>query len=55
MVTWREAWQDALYGARGFYRGAAGPAAHFTTATHGPLGAVLAGALASLADRHGLA
>jgi SAM-dependent MidA family methyltransferase len=52
-VPWREAWQQALYGAGGFYRGAAGPSAHFTTATHGPLGRVLAEALAVLAEREG--
>jgi SAM-dependent MidA family methyltransferase len=54
VVTWRDAWHDALYGAQGFYRAPAGPAAHFTTATHGALGAVLAEALTTLADRHGL-
>ena len=51
MVPWREAWHDALYGPRGFYRRAEGPAGHFTTSTHGPLGAALAGALGALADR----
>ena len=46
---WREAWHEALYGAEGgFYRAAAGPAAHFSTATHGPTGAVLAAALLRL-------
>ncbi|OFE18879.1 hypothetical protein BA895_01535 [Humibacillus sp. DSM 29435] len=46
---WREAWHEALYGAdRGFYRAAGGPAAHFSTATHGPTGAVLATALLRL-------
>jgi len=44
-VPWREAWQDALYGPRGFYRDAGGPAAHFTTSTHGGAGRVLAEAL----------
>jgi SAM-dependent MidA family methyltransferase len=53
MVPWREAWQDALYGPRGAYRSAAGPAGHFTTSTHGPLGAVLAEAVGRLADREG--
>lgn len=51
---WREAWQEALYGAHGFYRSAEGPAGHFTTATHGAPGAVLAHALATLADREHL-
>ena len=54
MVPWREAWHDALYGPRGFYRGAEGPAGHFTTSTHGPLGAALADALGRLADREGV-
>ncbi len=52
-VPWHEAWQDALYGAGGFYRRAEGPAGHFTTSTHGPLGAVLAEALGRMADREG--
>lgn len=52
-TPWREAWQQALYGPGGAYRSPAGPAGHFTTATHGPLGAVLAEALALLADREG--
>ena len=54
MVPWREAWHDALYGPHGFYREASGPAAHFTTSTHGPLGAPLADALARLAEREGV-
>lgn len=54
MVTWRDAWHEALYGAHGFYRGLDGPAEHFTTATHGALGAVLAHALGTMADQHGL-
>ncbi len=53
MVPWREAWHDALYGPAGFYRSAEGPVGHFTTSTHGPLGAALAGALGRLADREG--
>lgn len=53
-IGWQLAWQDALYGAHGFYREAAGPAAHFATATHGPAGAVLAEALVTLAKQHGL-
>lgn len=52
--TWAAAWQDALYGPDGFYRARGGPAAHFTTATHGPTGRVLARALLRLADEHGL-
>lgn len=48
-VPWREAWHDALYAAgRGFYVAGGGPAAHFTTATHGPSGRVLAEALLRL-------
>jgi SAM-dependent MidA family methyltransferase len=54
VIPWPQAWQDALYGAHGFYRRAEGPAGHFTTSTHGPLGAVFAEALAALCDRHGL-
>ncbi|NHA69671.1 SAM-dependent methyltransferase [Phycicoccus flavus] len=50
---WREAWQDALYGPAGFYRSAEGPAGHFTTSAHGPLGPLLAEAVAALADREG--
>ena len=54
-VPWREAWHDALYAAgRGFYGAAGGPAAHFTTATHGVTGRVLADALLRLwHDQHG--
>jgi len=54
-VPWREAWQAALYGPRGFYRQPAGPSGHFTTATHGATGAVLARTLWAWADRYGLA
>jgi SAM-dependent MidA family methyltransferase len=53
--AWVEAWQDALYGPRGFYRSPAGPRAHFSTATHGPAGRLLAEALLRLADDRGLA
>jgi len=53
-VPWREAWHDALYGSHGFYRATVGPAGHFTTSTHRPLGAVLAQAVARLAEREGL-
>lgn len=54
MVPWREAWHEALYGPRGFYRRPEGPAGHFTTSTHGPLGARFATALGRLADRDGV-
>lgn len=48
-LPWREAWHEALYAAdRGFYVTRGGPAAHFTTATHGPTGAALAEALLRL-------
>ena len=53
-VEWQRAWQAALYGRGGFYRDDRGPAGHFTTATHGRTGAVLASALAALAHEHGL-
>jgi SAM-dependent MidA family methyltransferase len=49
---WDVAWTAALYGAEGFYRRPEGPAGHFRTATHAAA-PVLAGALATLADRHG--
>lgn len=53
-LPWDHAWQEALYGAEGFYRRQA-PAEHFTTSAQGiPGGAeVLAGALLDLAERHG--
>ena len=53
-MDWLGAWQDALYGPRGFYRSAAGPGAHFTTATHGSTGRVLAEALLRLAAENQL-
>jgi SAM-dependent MidA family methyltransferase len=53
-VAWQEAWQEALYGAEGFYRSAAGPSGHFSTATHGGPGQVLGAALARLARENGL-
>ncbi|HEV7145449.1 MAG TPA: hypothetical protein VGN48_00485, partial [Pedococcus sp.] len=53
-IAWELAWQDALYGANGFYRRTAGPAGHFATATHGPAGGILAEALVTLALQHGL-
>jgi SAM-dependent MidA family methyltransferase len=52
-VAWRRAWHEALYGASGFYRQGEGPAGHFTTSTHGPLGVVFAEAIGRLADREG--
>lgn len=55
MVPWREAWQDALYGAQGFYRRPEGPAGHFATSTHPPLGAVFAELVLALARREGRA
>lgn len=48
-VGWVHAWQEALYGAQGFYR-AQVPARQFGTATHPPLGAVLAEAIWHYAD-----
>ncbi|MEO7422107.1 MAG: SAM-dependent methyltransferase [Ornithinibacter sp.] len=51
MIQWREAWQHALYGPEGFYRSTDGPAGHFSTATHGSIGAPFARAIATLADR----
>jgi len=51
-APWRPAWQRALYGPDGFYRAAAGPAAHFRTGVSAsPL---LAAALARLARESGL-
>jgi len=50
-VPWRDAWHEALYAvSRGFYVARGGPAAHFTTAAHGPTGAALARALLALPD-----
>jgi SAM-dependent MidA family methyltransferase len=54
VVSWRSAWQSALYGERGFYRGEPGPAGHFTTATHGATGRALARTLWDLTDRYDL-
>ncbi len=48
-IGWVHAWQEALYGPRGFYRGQV-PARDFATATHPPLGAVLAEAIWHYAD-----
>jgi len=52
-IPWRQAWQEALYGPGGFYRGASGPAGHFATGAHGLPGRVLARALWAWADRLG--
>ncbi|WP_353353325.1 SAM-dependent methyltransferase [Intrasporangium sp. DVR] len=54
-VPWPVAWQQALYAPdRGFYVTRGGPSAHFTTATHGVTGAVMADALLRLWHRaHG--
>jgi SAM-dependent MidA family methyltransferase len=55
-TPWQQAWDQALYGDRGFYRQAAGPAGHFSTATQGvpQIGEQLARALLTLMDREGL-
>lgn len=55
-LPWDRAWQEALYGTRGFYRSVAGPAGHFATAAQGlpGVGQVLAQALLALARRHRL-
>lgn len=45
---WREAWEAALYGPEGFYRGPEGPAGHFRTACHAAP-ELLASAVARLA------
>lgn len=53
MIPWQAAWRHALYGPDGFYRRAPGPAGHFTTSTHPPLGAPFAAAVLELARREG--
>ena len=55
-TPWQQAWHRALYGESGFYRQAAGPAGHFSTATQGvpKIGEQLAGALLTLMDQDGL-
>jgi SAM-dependent MidA family methyltransferase len=53
-VDWERAWHEALYGPSGFYRSDAGPAGHFSTATHGSTGAVLAQALVTMVRERGL-
>lgn len=53
---WHLAWHDALYGERGFYRAAAGPAAHFATSVQGipSASSAMAQAVSGLADAYGL-
>lgn len=53
-LPWAQAWQEALYGRRGFYRQRS-PAEHFATSAQGLPGGgeVLAAAVAALARRHG--
>jgi SAM-dependent MidA family methyltransferase len=51
-VGWEAGWEQALYGADGFYRRPEGPAGHFRTAAHAA-GAELAEGLTRLAAEHG--
>ena len=55
-TPWLKAWDQALYGQGGFYRQAAGPAGHFSTASQGipQIGELLARALLKLMDQEGL-
>jgi len=55
-TPWQQAWDRALYGDDGFYRQAAGPGGHFSTAAQGmpKIGEQLAGALLRLMEREGL-
>ena len=55
-TPWQQAWDRALYGEGGFYRQAAGPAGHFSTASQGmpQIGERLARALLALMDQKGL-
>jgi len=55
-TPWIQAWDQALYGESGFYRQAAGPAGHFSTASQGmpQIGELLARALLELMDQEGL-
>ena len=55
-TPWQQAWDRALYGKSGFYRQAAGPAGHFSTATQGvpQIGEQLAKALLTLMEREEL-
>src|SRR5665647_3901181 len=50
------AWDQALYGERGFYRQVAGPAGHFSTASQGvpQIGELLARAVLELMATEGL-
>ena len=52
-VPWPQAWQEALYGPDGFYRGADGPVRHFSTSATGipHADAVMARAVVALARR----
>jgi SAM-dependent MidA family methyltransferase len=56
-TPWQQAWDKALYGENGFYRQAAGPAGHFSTATQGvpQIGEQLARALLTLMEQEDLA
>jgi SAM-dependent MidA family methyltransferase len=51
---WREAWADALYGERGFYRRAEGPGGHFETSANAGGGVLdqFAAAVWTLARQH---
>ena len=55
-TPWQQAWDRALYGKSGFYRQAAGPAGHFSTATQGvpQIGEQLATALLILMEHEEL-
>jgi SAM-dependent MidA family methyltransferase len=55
-TSWDQAWDQALYGESGFYRQAAGPAGHFSTATQGVpnIGEQLARTLLTQMEREGL-
>lgn len=55
-VPWQSAWRRALYGDRGFYRRAGGPARHFSTSAQGIPGGteILARAVIGLAQEQGL-
>ncbi len=53
-MPWGQAWHEALYGRRGFYRAPEGPAGHFATSVAGIPHAdvVMARAITTLARRH---
>lgn len=53
-APWEQAWGQALYGERGFYRSPAGPAGHFATSAQGIPGGghLLAAAVVALARQH---